>query len=276
MSVKTLLRLLGLFMILDGVVSLIFGNAYVRRWRRLGGPIGAYVSFLPRWPDWLIRMAGAGEAAVGVRTFAATRVQVPEIYGVFAPLYDPFLALWNATLARGVETAVDQSLREYLLPGGHVLDLGCGTGANLARLQRLGIPFSQYVGVDLTPRMLAVAQSKLGHLPNVTFLQRDLLRDPLPDGEFDLVVSTWVFSHLKERAGEVVEKARQRLKPGGHIVLLMYSRTDSSLDPFLTSVDKAILAEPVPREIYLSFPGRVALQRLAGGLATLVVLRKDT
>ncbi|TAK35983.1 MAG: class I SAM-dependent methyltransferase [Chloroflexota bacterium] len=276
MSMKTILRLLGIFMILDGVLSLLFGKTYLRPWRRLGGPISVYISFLLRWPDWLIRVAGAGEAVVGARTFAATRVQVSEIYGVFAPLYDPFLALWNATLARGVDAAVDQAVSEYLPPGGRVLDLGCGTGANLARLQRLGIPFSQYVGVDLTPRMLAVAQSKLGHLPNVTFLQRDLLRDPLPDGEFDLVISTWVFSHLGRKADEVVEKARGRLKPGGHMVLLISSRTDSWLDSLLKSIEKAILAEPVPQELYLSFPGRVALQRLAGGLATLVVLRKET
>ncbi len=124
--------------------------------------------------------------------------------------------------------------------------------------------------------MLAVAQSKFGHLSNVTFLRRDLLRDQLPEGEFDLIISTWVLSHLKERAGEVVEKARQSLKPYGHIVALMYSKTDSWLDPLVDALGKAILAEPVSKEIYQAFPGRVKLQRLAGGMATLVVLRKET
>lgn len=166
-------------------------------------------------------------------------------------------------------------MAEHLPPGGSVLDLGCGTGVNVARLLRLGIPFSRYVGIDLTPQMLAVARRKFGDLPNVTFQRLDLLRDPLPEGEFDLVISTWVFSHLRKRAGEVVEKAMQRLKPGGHIVLLMFSRPDSWLDPVAEALGRIILARPVPKDIYESFPGRVALQPLAGGLATLVVLRRE-
>lgn len=275
MSGKTLLRIVGALMVLDGVFSLIFGKAFVRPWLRLGGPIRAYVLWLLRWPDWLIRAVGAAEAAVGARIFAATQVQVPEIYRLAAPVYDPLLAVWNTTLARGVEDAVDRAVVEHLPSGGQVLDLGCGTGVNVDRLLRLGIPFSQYVGVDLTPQMLTVARGKFGDLPNVTFQRLDLLRDPLPEGEFDLVISTWVFSHLGERAGEVVEKARQRLKPGGHIVLLMYSRPYSWLDPIAEALGRIILAEPVPKDIYESLPGRIALRRLMGGMATLVVLRKQ-
>lgn len=275
MSQKTILRFLGIFMIFNGVFSLVFGKAFIRPWRVLGGPIAASVSFFLRWPDWLIRLVGAGEAVAGARVLGPTKVQVPDLYSVVARVYDPLLALWNAALA-DVEAAVDRAIIEHLPPSRRVLDLGCGTGANVARLQRIGIPFSQYVGVDLTPQMLEVARSKFGHLSNVTFLQRDLLRDPLPEGEFDLIISTWVFSHLKERAGEVVEKARQHLKPDGHIVVLMVGKTDSWLDPLVDSLFKAFLAEPVPKEVYLAFPGRVSVERLRGGMATLVVLRKET
>ncbi len=275
MSAKTFLRLLGIAIVLNGVLGLIFGKSFVRPGRLLGGPIAGSVSFILHWPNWLIRLVGVIEAAAGVCLLAATQVQVAEMYGVVARVYDPLLALWNAALA-DVEAAVDRAVGEFLPPGGRGLDLGCGTGANVARLQRLGVPFSQYVGVDLTPHMLAVAQSKFGDLPNVTFLQRDLLRDPLPEGEFDLIISTWVFSHLKDRAGDVVEKARQHLKPGGHMVVLMCSKTGSWLDPLINWLFKAFLAEPVPKEVYLAFPGRVKLQRLAGGTATLVVLREET
>lgn len=274
MSTRNLLRWLGALMILDGVLSLVFGKSYLRLWRRSGEPIASLVSLFRHWPDWLVRVAGAGEAVVGLQALGASPFRVPDIYHTVARIYDPVRALWDTTFARGVEDAVNEAVTKYLPPGGKVLDLGCGTGVNIARLQRLGIPFSQYVGVDLTPEMLEMARQKFGHLPNVTFLQKDLLHDPLPDGEFDLVISTWVFSHLGERARAVVEKAQERLKPHGHVVLLMFSETGAWLDPIVDTLTQPFAARLVPKEIYLSFPGRVDLRRLAGGIATLVVLRK--
>ena len=143
--------------------------------------------------------------------------------------------------------------------------------------------FSQYVGVDLTPEMLAVAQRKFGHLPNVGFVQRDLLREALPEGDFDLIVSTWLFEHLQGRGGEVVAKALEQLKPGSHMVLLMVSRPDFWRNPLFGGIASPVLARlvpkevylPVPKEDYLAFPGRVALRHFVGGLAALAVLRKE-
>lgn len=85
------------------------------------------------------------------------------------------------------------------------MDLGCGTGFNLARLQGLDLPFRTSTGVDLSADMLARARAKFAQFPNIEFRQLDLLADPLPEGPFDLVVSTNAFEHLPN-PGELWKK----------------------------------------------------------------------
>ncbi|MHB1415113.1 MAG: class I SAM-dependent DNA methyltransferase [Chloroflexota bacterium] len=272
---RTVLRLAGIVLVVDGLLAGSFGKAYLHPWLNAGGPLAALTAVVLRWPGRLIRLLGLGEAILGLGVVGAAHTRVPEVYHLFARIYDPFLALWYATLARGVNPAIDRAVREHLPPGGSVLDLGVGTGSNIERLRRLGIPFSRYVGVDLSEDMLAQARSKFGYLPNVTLEQRDLLHDPLPDGPFNLAISTWVFSHLGQGAGEVVARVLRQVKPGGYVVILMYSRPHSWLDPLADALGGIVLAEPVPREVYTAFPRIVTSQRLMGGMATLLIINTE-
>ncbi|MCL5958392.1 MAG: class I SAM-dependent methyltransferase, partial [Chloroflexi bacterium] len=173
------------------------------------------------------------------------------------------------------ENAVDRAVKEYLPVGGRVLDLGCGTGANLARIKRLRIPFSKYVGVDLTPQMLAQAQHSFGDLPNVIFLRQDLLSDSLPDGEFELIISTWVFSHLRGRSAELEEKAVKRLKPNGHMIVLMLTQSGTWLDLPIGILARPFLIEPVSQDTYVNSPSLAALRRFWGGMVTLAIWGKE-
>ncbi|WP_372408057.1 class I SAM-dependent methyltransferase [Streptomyces luteireticuli] len=50
--------------------------------------------------------------------------------------------------------------------GRRVLELGCGTGCNLAHLSTLG---AQCVGIDIAPTQREKAVSRWGHLPNLSF-----------------------------------------------------------------------------------------------------------
>jgi demethylmenaquinone methyltransferase/2-methoxy-6-polyprenyl-1,4-benzoquinol methylase len=65
-----------------------------------------------------------------------------------------------------------------------VLEVGCGTGANLALYQRAGCRVS---GVDLSPSMLEVASGKLGDQADLHLC--DAADMPYGDGSFDLVVA---------------------------------------------------------------------------------------
>jgi ubiquinone/menaquinone biosynthesis C-methylase UbiE len=99
-----------------------------------------------------------------------------------------------------------------------VLDVGCGTGYLLRCLAgQVADPGARFAGVDLAPRMTAVAES-LSHDPRLRYLRAAAERLPAADGAFDLVVSTTSFDHWADQQAGLRECARV-LAPGGHLVL---------------------------------------------------------
>ncbi|MEU5426251.1 class I SAM-dependent methyltransferase [Streptomyces olivoreticuli] len=73
------------------------------------------------------------------------------------------------------------------IQGRRVLELGCGTGCNLAHLATLG---AECAGVDIAPTQRQKAEARWGHLPGLTFHTAEvtefLARHP---GSFDVVLS---------------------------------------------------------------------------------------
>src|SRR5262245_4644464 len=66
---------------------------------------------------------------------------------------DEPLGFWQRCGERTVE-------RLTLLPGAHVLDVGCGTGASaLPAAARVG-PTGRVIGIDLAERLLEIARQK--------------------------------------------------------------------------------------------------------------------
>lgn len=102
-------------------------------------------------------------------------------------------------------------------PGMHVLDLGVGTGNLAARFAALGC---ELWCTDFSTEMLARARAKL---PAARCFQHDL-RQPFPpelNRRFDRIVSAYVFHHfeLPEKVDLVAQLARERLVPGGRLVI---------------------------------------------------------
>jgi tRNA (cmo5U34)-methyltransferase len=95
-----------------------------------------------------------------------------------------------------------------------VLELGVGTGETSRRVLDLH-PEAVLVGIDESVAMLAVASANLA-----ADLRVSRLEDPLPKGNFDLVVSALAVHHL-DGAGkaDLFARVADRLRPGGRFVL---------------------------------------------------------
>ena len=100
--------------------------------------------------------------------------------------------------------------------GQKVLDLGTGTGNLAVQFVEVGC---QVWGTDFSSEMLVIARKKL---PQVTFLESDLaLGWPQGlEGEFDLVVSAYVFHHFKlEDKIRLVKEILGHIKENGRLII---------------------------------------------------------
>lgn len=98
--------------------------------------------------------------------------------------------------------------------GGRSLELGCGTGLILERIDTVA---EVAVGVDLSPGMAAVSAGKGLRATNAS--ATDL---PFPDATFDVTYSCKVLAHVPDIRAAVAEAARVT-KPGGWLLLEFYN-----------------------------------------------------
>lgn len=105
-----------------------------------------------------------------------------------------------------------------LLPPLDVVDFGCGTGVLTVEIARWA---RKVTAIDRSPSALeqATARASRQGLSNVTFLEADLAKLPLPAGKKDLVVTSQSLHHVEDPVAVLAEAARI-LKPGGRIVVL--------------------------------------------------------
>lgn len=101
-------------------------------------------------------------------------------------------------------------------PDDVVVDLGMGTGNTAQRIATA----REVIGVDISTNMMALAQPKLNHLPNVTYVQADLLQFfNKAERRFDALVSTYAIHHLTEdEKAQLFRLIAQGLTPGRRAV----------------------------------------------------------
>ncbi len=117
--------------------------------------------------------------------------------------------------ARG-ETGIEHLAARHAPAGTEVLDIGCGSGRDLARLRRAGF---KVTGVDASGAMLAEARARHPELKEA------LIESALPDlpgvrGPFGLICASAVMQHLE--SGLLYESFRtvaRLLEEGGRFIL---------------------------------------------------------
>ena len=96
-----------------------------------------------------------------------------------------------------------------------VLDVGCGTGLLRARLE--GTSVGEYVGVDLSPTAVEVAERR--RLPGSTFVAGDVATLDL--GRFDVVVLNEMLYYVED-VELFLARLGQRLEPSGLLLVSMW------------------------------------------------------
>ena len=133
----------------------------------------------------------------------------------WAPRYDR--SLLQPVLFSPAHVAVLNAATEAGVHPRDVLDLGCGTGRLLERAAHEW-PDARFIGVDLSPAMIAEARRKHAGDPRFRFEVGDAAALPLVPASVDVAFSTISFHHWGDQLGGVRQVARV-LRPGGLFVL---------------------------------------------------------
>lgn len=101
-----------------------------------------------------------------------------------------------------------------------VLEVGCGTGTNLARLASM-FPDAEIVGLDLSAEMLRRARKKTAvYGPRVALIHGAYQGALSPDAPFDLIVFSYCLSMINPGFAELLRLCRQDLQPTGTLAIV--------------------------------------------------------
>ncbi len=167
----------------------------------------------PNYAAFHVQMAAQRHLSGGELMNTSVDVQSPaEVYDTsFVPA---LFAHWGPVVAGAAG----------IKPGDRVLDVGCGTGAlTLAAAERAG-SHGSVVGVDPNPEMLAVARRKS---PPIEWIEGRAEALPMPDRDFDAVVSQFALMFVDDRAGALREMMRV-LRPDGTLAVAVCDAVENS------------------------------------------------
>ncbi|GAA1142794.1 class I SAM-dependent methyltransferase [Kribbella jejuensis] len=119
------------------------------------------------------------------------------------------------------EPLVDWHERGLLgrLDGARVLDVGCGAGRNTRWFAEQGATVD---GIDLAKDLLDQLRPTMP--TNVTLTATDVLRDPLPDREYDVVYDSGCFHHIApHRRITYLQRVLPLVRAGGRFGIVTFA-----------------------------------------------------
>jgi len=134
---------------------------------------------------------------------------------LFASPADTAIADADLGLSCGSPTQV-----AAIRPGDTVLDLGSGAGVDVFRAAQIAGPAGHLIGVDMTPAMIARANTNAvnGGFANVEFRLGEIEALPVDDSSIDVVLSNCVINLAPDKA-RVFGEIQRVLKPGGRFAI---------------------------------------------------------
>lgn len=193
--------------------------------------------------------------------------------------YDRIAAMYDA-MEWLVETSAFQRWRRDLwsrLSSGQVLEVGVGTGKNMAYYPA----GARVTAIDLSSRMLDRARRRAQSLGlDVDLRVMDVQRLQFPDATFDAAVSTFVFCSVPDPVRGLRELGRV-VRPGGDIWLLEHVRIDrpivgalmDALNPLVVRIMGANINRRTVENVRLAGLHVVQVENVRGELVKLIRAR---
>ncbi len=153
-----------------------------------------------------------------------TRIDDGTLQDERARLEAQALALWPVERQILARRLLDR-------PEGLMIDLGCGTGATIARAAAAWTGW-RFLGLDLEARLMPPDG------PRARFeVTTPAGPWPIRDGEADAVYARFVMQHAPERDA-LLALARRALRPGGRVLLVDVDDRASVFEPTLPEIDR--------------------------------------
>ncbi|MGR3490962.1 MAG: class I SAM-dependent methyltransferase [Shimia sp.] len=165
-----------------------------------------------------------------------------------SPIADP--DAWERGMAR---------TRSYLRPTDTVLELGCGTGTTALRLAP---HVGRYVGTDIAPGMIEIAEGKQPGHANLEFKVAGV-EDTSARRAFDAVLA-FNLLHLVDDLEAAIETAFDALKPGGYFITKTFVRPDRFSPAFLAIRAAIPVMRLVGKAPPVNFPDHASLRGALG------------
>lgn len=131
--------------------------------------------------------------------------KVRRLYNSLAPKYDN---VYLDEVNKGEDRVLFSIVRGFMKSP--ILDIGCGTGLLPDNLNPV-----EYVGVDISPKMIEIAKKK--H-PKRYFFQADMHKLPFEDNQFETITSLYSCLNFTLSPSVVFAEIYRCLKPGGWFV----------------------------------------------------------
>jgi SAM-dependent methyltransferase len=193
--------------------------------------------------------------------------------------YSPLLASSYMMLQEKERALIQYLVRFSFAPveSKRVLEIGCGTGANLLQLLRLGFRPENLVGNELIEERAAAASARLPSA--VRILHGDASELRLPAASFDIVYQSTVFSSILDRKlqARIARRMWEWVRCGGAILWYDFVY-DNPNNPDVRGVPLSRVRELFPdgtvhhRRVTLAPPLARVLTRLAPQLYTVANL----
>lgn len=156
-------------------------------------------------------------------------------------------ALWNGDAGQawveaqemldGMFRPMEDMLTDFVLPGMHVLDVGCGTGSTSLAVARRLDPEGSCVGVDISAPMIAAATARAAAEGLRTeFVCADAQRHAFAPSRFDLIISRFGVMFFDDSVA-AFSNLRKAAREGATLRFLAWR--DAAENPFMTTAERA-------------------------------------